>query len=85
MQWKTSGEVSITFEQQAIHGNVDGGHTLRLILAAQSEGNLPEQYVEFEVIVGLEELFPIAEARNTNGIVPTLHILQGLYILHMFI
>lgn len=62
----SDGEVSLTFEQQNLHGNVDGGHTLRLILASQRESGLPEQYVEFEVILGLDDLIPIAEARNTS-------------------
>lgn len=62
-----NGQATITFTDPALHGNVDGGHTLRLILAAQeSDDVLPEQYVEFEVITGLTDLLPIAEARNTS-------------------
>jgi len=60
------GTVSLVFENPALHGNVDGGHTLRLILASHGEENLPEQYVEFEVLVGINDLMPIAEARNTS-------------------
>lgn len=61
------GRVTITFSDPALHGNVDGGHTLRLILAAQESGEeLPEQYVEFEVITGLTDLLPVAEARNAS-------------------
>jgi len=62
----SSGVVNILFEDPVLHGNVDGGHTLRLILASHGEDNLPEQYVEFEVIVHLSNLLPIAEARNTS-------------------
>lgn len=62
----SSGTVDIVFEDPRLHGNVDGGHTLRLILASHGEESLPEQYVEFEVIVGLSNLLPIAEARNTS-------------------
>ena len=62
----TDGLASIVFDDPSIHGNVDGGHTLRLILASQSETGLPEQYVEFEVMVGLNDLLPIAEARNAS-------------------
>lgn len=61
-----TGTIDIVFEDPMLHGNVDGGHTLRLILASHGEENLPEQYVEFEVIVGLSNLLPIAEARNTS-------------------
>lgn len=60
------GSVTLTFDKPELHGNVDGGHTLRLILAAQEEGKTPEQYVEFEVLVGVKDLLPIAEARNTS-------------------
>lgn len=61
-----NGQVELTFDKESLHGNVDGGHTLRLILAAQAEKDLPEQYVEFEVLVGLKDILPIAEARNTS-------------------
>lgn len=65
---KTDGEgiVTITFDHENLHGNVDGGHTLRLILESQANKNLPEQYVEFEVLVGIENIIPVAEARNTS-------------------
>lgn len=60
------GKVTLTLEEEHLHGNVDGGHTLKLILDAQSKADLPEQYVEFEVIIGLDDLLPVAEARNTS-------------------
>lgn len=62
----SDGRVDLVLEQERLHGNVDGGHTLKLILESQLEKNLPEQYVEFEVMVGLDDLLPIAEARNTS-------------------
>lgn len=62
----TDGQVSIVFVDPSIHGNVDGGHTLRMILAAQNEAALPEQYVEFEVMIGLDDLVSVAEARNAS-------------------
>lgn len=61
-----NGEVSLYFEDSSIHGNIDGGHTFRLILASHNKKDLPEQYVEFEVLVGLDDILPIAEARNTS-------------------
>lgn len=61
------GVATLVFENENLHGNIDGGHTLRLILAAQQEGRpLPEQYVEFEVMTGLENIISVAEARNTS-------------------
>ena len=60
------GLVNIVFDDPSIHGNVDGGHTLQLILASQHEADLPEQYVEFEIMVGLNDLLSIAEARNSS-------------------
>ena len=62
----TDGQVSIVFVDPSIHGNVDGGHTLRTILAAQNKAALPEQYVEFEVMIGLDDLVSVAEARNAS-------------------
>lgn len=59
-----TGEVSIEMDDPTLHGNIDGGHTMRLILAAKEP--LPEQYVEFEVVVGLTSAIDIAEARNTS-------------------
>ena len=60
------GLVNIVFDDPSIHGNVDGGHTLQLILASQHEADLPEQFVEFEIMVGLNDLLSIAEARNSS-------------------
>lgn len=63
----SDGVATLVFENENLHGNIDGGHTLRLILAAQQEGSpLPEQYVEFEVMTGLENIISVAEARNTS-------------------
>ena len=58
-----SGEVSIEMTDPALHGNIDGGHTLRIILSKKTP---VEQYVEFEVITGLTTAIDVAEARNTS-------------------
>lgn len=63
---QTSGTLSLGLSDPTIHGDIDGGHTLRLILMAQAEQDLPEQYVEFEVIVGVKDVIGLAEARNTS-------------------
>lgn len=55
-----------------IHGNIDGGHTLRIILQCQQDvadqklPRMPEQYVDIEVITGLDSPEALAEARNTS-------------------
>jgi len=48
------------------HGDIDGGHTYKLILEHQNEGI--EQYVSFEIMVGVEDIIEdLAEARNTSS------------------
>ncbi|PGK04574.1 abortive phage infection protein [Bacillus anthracis] len=48
------------------HGDIDGGHTYKLILEHQNEG--VNQYVSFEVMVGVEDIIEdLAEARNTSA------------------
>jgi len=50
-----------------IHGNIDGGHTLRAILDAQSSKTLPKgRYVFAEFFVGLTSPVELAAARNTS-------------------
>ena len=50
-----------------IHGNIDGGHTLRAIFDAQKRCNLPEsRYVFAEFFVGLTSPVELAAARNTS-------------------
>lgn len=48
------------------HGDIDGGHTYKLILEHQNEGVI--QYVSFEIMVGVEDIIEdLAEARNTSS------------------
>lgn len=70
----------IKLEDTRIHGNIDGGHTLRIILQCQEDAaqgklekssgqyvdKMPNQYVEIEVITGLTSPEGLAEARNTS-------------------
>lgn len=62
----------IFLEDSRIHGNIDGGHTLRIILdcqdkvAANKLQKMPDQYVEIEIITGLVSPEGLAEARNTS-------------------
>ena len=50
-----------------IHGNIDGGHTLRAILNAAADKRLPEdRYVFAEIFEGLTTPVDLAAARNTS-------------------
>ena len=49
------------------HGNIDGGHTLKIILNLQKNGSLlKEKYVFMEIFTGIESSVELAEARNTS-------------------
>lgn len=62
-----SEELVLYFEDPEIHGNIDGGHTLRAILEAKNKNTLPSnRYVFMEIIVGLESPVELAAARNTS-------------------
>jgi hypothetical protein len=59
--------VSIVMEDSDIHGNIDGGHTLRAILDAQTQGiDLDKRYVFLEIFTGLDSPANLAAARNTS-------------------
>ena len=58
-------EVTINFTDNMLHGNIDGGHTYRIICEHRNERL--NQYVQFEVMAGVEDIIEkLAEARNTS-------------------
>lgn len=58
-------EVTIVFSDDLLHGNVDGGHTYKIVCLHKGEGL--DQYVQFEVMTGVEDIIEqLAEARNTS-------------------
>lgn len=62
-----SKELCITFDNPEVHGNIDGGHTLRAILTANVSHTLSEnRYVFFEIITGIDSPVELAAARNTS-------------------
>lgn len=67
-----NGLVDLYLDNPQLHGNIDGGHTLRIILDCQKKvedkllPRMPDQYVEMEVITGLTSPEGLAEARNTS-------------------
>lgn len=58
-------EVTINFTDEALHGNIDGGHTYKIVCEHRNAGL--DQYVQFEVMTGVEDIIEgLAEARNTS-------------------
>ena len=62
-----TNDVSITFEDLDVHGNVDGGHTYEIIKKNSALLEKGEQFVKIEVVTGVEDMFEqLAAARNTS-------------------
>ncbi len=60
-------EVRILFNDMSIHGDIDGGHTLRAIINLKSKNMLQkDRYVFFEIFTGIESPVELASARNTS-------------------
>lgn len=58
-------EVTINFTDDTLHGNIDGGHTYKIVCDHHNDGL--DQYVQFEVMTGVEDIIEkLAEARNTS-------------------
>lgn len=58
-------EVTINFNDDMLHGNIDGGHTYKIVCDHRNAGL--DQYVQFEVMTGVEDIIEkLAEARNTS-------------------
>lgn len=62
-----ANECTITFSDPEVHGNVDGGHTYKIILQNRYLLERGEQYIKIEVLTGVEDFFEdLAEARNKS-------------------
>lgn len=74
----SSSELIILFEDDTVHGNVDGGHTYRTILNHRDDlSPSNQQFVKLEVLTGIEEIFEdVAAARNTSVQVQEKSILE---------
>lgn len=69
-------KISIFMDNDFVHGNIDGGHTYKIILN-QRENIEADQYVKLEVITGSEDFFTeLAAARNTSVQVPETSIAE---------
>lgn len=61
------GVVDIEMNDTTIHGNIDGGHTLRAILDLNNQQLLPDdRYVFMEIYTGIDSPVELAAARNTS-------------------
>lgn len=62
-----SNEITIVFEDFEVHGDVDGGHTYRVILKHRDKLDPGQQFVKLEILTGVEGIFQsLAAARNTS-------------------
>ena len=63
-----NSEITIYFEDENVHGNVDGGHTYKIILENRDQIDPHvKQYVKIEILTGIEDIFEdVAAARNTS-------------------
>lgn len=60
-----TGVATVIFSDELCHGDIDGGHTYKIICEHREE--MLDQYVQFEVITGVEDIIEdLAEARNTS-------------------
>lgn len=62
-----NNELSVVFEDPTVHGNVDGGHTYKIIQQCKDSLGPDQQYVRLEILTGVESIFQdLAGARNTS-------------------
>lgn len=62
-----SGKIRISFSDEEVHGNVDGGHTYKAILEKRNGLEAGKQFVKLEILTGIESFFQsLAAARNTS-------------------
>lgn len=60
-----AGVVTVTFSDELCHGDIDGGHTYKIV--CEHREDMLDQYVQFEVMTGVEDIIEdLAEARNTS-------------------
>lgn len=64
-----NGIAKVTFSDPEVHGNVDGGHTYKIICELNNKGKLDsgKQFVKIEILTHIEDFFQeLASARNTS-------------------
>ncbi|MEG0034764.1 MAG: AIPR family protein [Erysipelotrichaceae bacterium] len=59
--------VTVIFSDENVHGDVDGGHTYKIIKENMDKLERGQQYVKIEILTGIDEMFQqLAGARNTS-------------------
>ena len=62
-----NNELTILFEDDDYHGDVDGGHTYEIIKKCRDQLEPGMQFVKIEILCGVESIFTqLAAARNTS-------------------
>ena len=62
-----TNEISVLFSDEDYHGNIDGGHTYKVILENKDKIDEGKQFVKIELLTGVEDIFQnLAAARNTS-------------------
>ena len=62
-----SNEICVSFDDFECHGDVDGGHTYKVILENRDKLDYGRQFVKLEFLTGVEDIFQrLAAARNTS-------------------
>ena len=62
-----ANEMTLTYEDIDFHGDVDGGHTYKIILENREHIEYEKQFVKIEILTGVESIFQdLAAARNTS-------------------
>lgn len=62
-----NNEMTVFFEDFECHGDIDGGHTYKVILENQDKLDKGKQFVKLEILTGVEGIFQrLAAARNTS-------------------
>lgn len=63
----SNNTVTVTLTDENLHGNVDGGHTYKIIKNNQKNLEPGEQFVKVEILTGVDDIFQqLAAARNTS-------------------
>ena len=59
--------VSVLFSDINVHGDIDGGHTYKIIQENQKDLDYGQQFIKIEILTGVEDMFQeLASARNTS-------------------
>ncbi|MFC2648001.1 MAG: AIPR family protein [Coriobacteriaceae bacterium] len=64
-----ANQATVTFSDLTVHGDIDGGHTYKIILEEREKGHAEPgtQFVKLEILTGVENFFTdLAAARNTS-------------------